>query len=908
MNWIRELGRRLLVLLRQRQFDADLKEEMRLHRELREQEQIGHGLSPRMAHYVVQKRFGNDLVLREVSRDMWGWNWLENSLQDVRYGLRRLVKSPGFTAVAVLTLALGIGANTALFQLLDAVRLRMLPVNNPQELAELRLTTPAWQAGPGSFYNWHAELTNAIWERIREQQQAFIAIFAWAPDTFNLAPRGEARLVPGIWVSGDFFNALGVKSAFGRLIAPTDDQHGCGSAGVVVSYSFWQSEFGGDPAAVGRKLTINYHPVEVIGVTPPSFFGLEVGRSFDVALPICSQPVLGGEDNYVDVRYAWWLTVMGRLKRGWSLEKATAYLGSISPGIFEATLPAGFDTDQAKKYRALKLAAYPAANGISALREDYSKPLSLLLGIVGLVLLIACANLANLLLARASAREHELAVRQALGAPRSKLIRQMLTESLILAAVGAGLAIMLAKKLAQFLASLISTQGHPVFVDLATDWRVFGFTGAVAVLTVLLFGLAPALRATHIAPTEAMKAGGRAVTSERKRFGLRPALVISQAALSLVLLVGALLFTRSLQNLLTVDLGFQRSKILIAAFDLTRFNLPAESQRALKQQLLERLRPTPGVDSAAETAVVPISGSSMYRFVWIGGSEPSRGKYSRMNWITSNFFKTLETPLVAGRDFNERDTPTSLKVAIVNEAFVHEFANGKNLIGKILWKKRELDEPQVSCEIVGVVKDTKYQDVRENFSPVFYVPSSQNPHPDPYEQIVVRTHAPLADLISRVKQAVADVNPDIVSNFQVMDTMIRERLLGERLMATLSSLFAALAVLLACTGLYGVMAYAVARRTNEIGIRMALGAERRQILRLVLREALVLVVAGVAIGLPVAFALVRLVSSQLFGLKPTDPITFGGAAVLLAVVALFAGYIPARQATKVDPMVALRHE
>jgi putative ABC transport system permease protein len=372
--------------------------------------------------------------------------------------------------------------------------------------------------------------------------------------------------------------------------------------------------------------------------------------------------------------------------------------------------------------------------------------------------------------------------------------------------------------------------------------------------------------------------------------------------------MGALLFTRTLRNLLTADLGFDRHGILLAAFDLTRFNLSGESRRNLKQQLLERLRATPGVDSAGETAIVPLKGSSMYHFVWMGGTDPSNGKYIRFNLVSGGFFKALATQMVAGRDFDAHDTPASPKVAIVNEACARDFANGKNPVGRILWQKRELDEPQVSYEIVGVVKDTKYQEVREKFGPVLYLPSSQNRDPDPYEQIVIRTHAPMADLISRVKQAATEVNPDIVSNYQVFDEMIREGLLGERLMATLSSLFAILAVTLACTGLYGVMAYAVAQRTIEIGIRMALGAKRAQVFRLVLREALVLVAIGVAVGLPTSLALVRLVSSQLFGLRPTDPMTFGGAAVLLVVVTLFAGYIPARQATKVDPMVALRHE
>jgi predicted permease len=903
---LHELWLRLKALVRRRELDRDLDDELAFHLAMREEKLREQGVAAEEAPYAARRQFGNVTQVKETSRELWGFRWLETFVQDLRYGARQLKRNPGFTAVAIITLALGIGANTAIFRLMNSVRLRMLPVMNPQELAEVKLTTQHGRLG--SFFNWHPIFTNALWEQIRDHQQAFSGVFAWAPETLNLAPRGEAHLVPGLWVSGDYFNVLGVQPFLGRVFTTLDDQRGCGSSGAVVSYSFWQRELGGVASAIGRRLTIDYHPVEVIGVTPPGFFGLEVGRSFDVALPICSQPVLGGEDNYLDVRYDWWLTVMGRLKPGWSLEKATAQLGAISPGIFEATLPPGYDADHARKYLAFKLAAYPAGTGISSLRQDYSDPLWLLLAITGLVLLIACANLANLLLARARAREREIAVRLALGASRGRLLRQLLSESLLLGIVGAGLGLFLAGTLARFLVSFLSTQGNRVFVDLSPDWRVFGFTAAVAILTCLLFGLAPALRATGIAPGAAMKAGGRGLTASRERFGLHRTLVVSQVALSLVLLVGALLFTRSLRNLLTLDAGFQRSGILITSMDLTQLNLPATRRQAFDRELLAQLRSTPGVDAAAEAAIVPTSGSSMNRMVWMDGLDSAQAKTSWFNLVSGDFFKTMRTPLLAGRDFDSRDTFTSPKVAIVNEAFARQLAHGTNPVGKTFWQKGELGDRQISYVIVGLVKDTKYENIREPFAPVVYVPTSQDANPDQTPQILIRSSVPLADLTSRVKQTIAGVNPEISIDFQALQTMIRDGLVSERLMATLSGFFGFLATLLATIGLYGVMSYMVIRRTNEIGIRIALGGDCHSILRMILRDASMLLGIGLAAGTALALTAGRIARALLFGLQPHDPLTMGIAVVLLAAVALAAAYLPARRASRVDLMSALRYE
>jgi len=489
---------------------------------------------------------------------------------------------------------------------------------------------------------------------------------------------------------------------------------------------------------------------------------------------------------------------------------------------------------------------------------------------------------------------------------RRRLVRQLLAESLLLAVAGGGAGLLLAGGLAKLLASFLSTRETQVFLTVSPDWRVLAFTAAVAMMATVLFGLAPALRVTRVAPGEAMKAGGRGLTPDRQRFGLRRALVISQVAFSLVLIVGALLFTRSLRNLLTVDLGFRRTGILITELDLTQLHLPVERRFVFDRQMLDQIRSTPGVDSAAAAAIVPTSGNSSNRTVWMDGSDSLQAKGPWFNWVSPEYFKTMETPLLAGRDFNDRDTPNSPKVAIVNEAFVRQFANGANPVAKRLWQKAELGQPQIVYEIVGLVKNTKYQDLREDFPPLVYVPIAQGTDPD--QPILIRSRVPLSDLTSRVKQTIFETSPDISIQFKTMQNMIHDELVGDRLMATLSGFFGALAALLAVVGLYGVMSYMVVRRTNEIGIRMTLGAGRGEITRMILREAGVLLSVGFGVGLVLALAGGRAVGSVLFGLKPYDPLTLAAAAALLAVVAVAASYLPARRATKVDPMVALRYE
>jgi putative ABC transport system permease protein len=890
-------------LFRKDQIEEDLTEEVQSYLELVTEMKIKEGLKPEDARRAALIEMGGVEQVKESVREVRMGQTLEAIWQDLRYGIRMLVKYPGFTFTAVLTLALGIGANMAIFQLIDAVRLRTLPVNAPQELAEVRMVN--MKGARGGFVR-SPSVTNPIWEQIKEHQQAFSGIFAWGTDSVNLAPGGEVRSARMLYVSGDFFNTLGVQPALGRLFTTTDDQRRCGAPGLVISYEFWQREYGGDANIIGRKLTLADHPLEIIGVTPANFFGMEVGRSFDLALPICAVALVRGNNNFLSGTM-WWLTVTGRLKPGWSLEQANAEMQAISLGLFEAALPANYPPISVNDYLGSELTAVPAGSGASQLREKYEQALWLLLAIAGLVLLITCANLANLLLARASAREREIAVRQALGASRGRLVRQLLVESLLLAVIGAAIGAGLAQALSRLLVAFLSTSADPVFLDLAPDWRMLGFAAGLAVLTCLLFGLAPAIRATRMEPGAVMKSGGRGMTASRERFSLRRALVVAQVALSLVLVAGALLFSRSLGKLLTVDTGFRQDGVLVAEVSFRRLNLPRDRYPAFKDELLDRIRAIPGVESAAIAHEIPLHGWGGGS-VWIDGADARQAQDTSLSRVGPGYFKTLEIPLLAGRDFDARDRLDTPLVAIVNEAFARKFLNGASPVGQRFWVEATPGDPDTVYEIVGLVRDTKYEDLREEFVPIAYYAAAQNSDAGPGAPMLIRSRLPQAEVTAAVKPVLNEINPNITVSFQGFKPMIEATILRERLMATLSGFFGLLALLLACIGLYGILSYGVASRTNEIGIRMALGAGRRDVLWLILREALLLVIVGVAVGLPMIFAVTRLASTLLFGLTPTDPVSLLLAALLMLAVAMVAGYLPSRRATRVDPMVALRCE
>src|ERR1700722_18641752 len=894
MSWGRFFARR----------KRDLDEEIEAHLRMAVRDRVERGETPAEARAAAAREFGNVLLVKDVTRETWGWGWLESAVQDLKYALRRLLKSPGFTIAAIATLALGIGANTAIFELLDAVLLQSLPVENPQELAEVRVVD--MDKARGSYSIAYPVLTNPIWEKLREDHQGFSEIAAWANTGFSRDSGGDARFANGLWVSGGFFRVLGVRPIQGRVFTAEDDRRGCGLPGAVISYGFWQQEYGGGPA-LGRKLMLNDKPVEVIGVTPASFFGVDVGQSFDVALPVCSQPFLETR-NRLDSSTPWWLSVIGRRDPSWPVERVAAHLGAVSPAIFAETLRPDYPKESVKDYLAMKLTAAPSAAGVSMLRENYTEPLRILLGISGLVLVITCANLASLMLARTSAREREMAVRLAIGAGRSRLIRQVLSESLLLSLAGAMAGALLARALSRGLVAFLNTGNNSVSLDFKQDWRLFVFLLVVSVVTCLLFGLAPALRASRTAPGAAMKTGGQGMTASPGRLGFRGALVVSQVALSLMLLFRALLFTESLRNLVTDDPGFGAQDVLIAGLDFTRLQIPMDRRGAYHRELLDRIRAIPGVDAAADTNIVPLSGNGWGNTVWIDGRDGTQRKDSNFSSVSPDYFKTLRIPMLAGRDFNQGDTTESPRVAIVNEAFARRLGLGENPIGMRFRREATPTSPEEVNEVVGVVQDTKYHHIRRPTEAIAYLDLAQDKDADNSVQVLVRSTLPMETVEAAIRRTMREVSSGISFDFEGLEDQIRQSLLAERLLATLSGFFGVLAVVLAMIGLYGVMSYTVAERTSEIGIRMALGAGRADVTAMILRKAATLLVAGLALGAGLSLAAASAASALLFGLKPRDPVTLATAAAVLAAVALGASYLPARRAAALDPIASLKDE
>lgn len=866
---------------------------------------VASGMTERDALREAHRRLGNYCLQKERTRDMDIATWLETLRADIQYGARQLRLNPGFAVIAILSLALGIGANTAMFQLINAIRLTSLPVKDPGSLALIVFGENSARAGWWSTRS--AEFTSSQVEVLRKEQQSFDEIGVWSAARFDLTTGGEPRYAEGLFVSGDFFQTLGVNAARGRTLTPADDKESC-EAGAVVSDSFWNRELGADPNVLSRQITLNGQTFPIIGVTPPSFFGVEVGTRYDVAIPLCADRLLADDKlGRAPVQAAWWISVIGRLKPGWTVEKASSHIESISPAIMQATLPTSYKTDLAERYLKNRLIVRDGSTGVSGLRQQYENPLLILIGTTGLVLLIACANLANLLLARATAREQEIAVRMAIGSSRFRIIRQLLTESLLLAVGGAVLGAGLALVLSRGLLIFISTSNNPVFVGLGMDWSVLGFTALLAVITCLSFGLLPALRATHMSPVAAIRSEGRGASASREKFGLRRALVATQVAVSVVLLVGALLFVRSLNNLLTTDPGFQSEGVLSVSVNFSRASFPEERRIDLYRDFHDRLAAIPGVTSVAQVGFTPVSGSGWDNAVGPDNTPAAgSGKDSWFNRAAPDYFKTMGTRLLAGREFTERDVRGAPKVAIVNEKFAQKMFDGQNPVGRTFRLEAPAGQPEQTFEIVGLIANTKYRQLREDFYAIGFFPVAQDENPGVGANYVMRISGSPGKVMEQAKATMLQVSPSLAISFLPFSQQLEESLLRERLIASLSGGFGLLAGLLATMGLYGVIVYMVERRRSEFGIRMALGANRGQVMKLVLKEALILLGIGLPVGIGLSLWTGRAASALLFGIEAHDVATLAGACLLLAVVALLAGYIPAMKAASLDPASTLR--
>ncbi len=826
--------------------------------------------------------------------------------QDLRYSARMLWKTPGVSLIATLTLALGIGANTAIFSLLDQVMLRRLPVQRPEELVVLRSPGPI-RGHASSDGDIATSFSYPLYKKLREQNQALAGLLARYAIPLSVSAQGQTERASGELVSGNYFEVLGVPPALGRVFSLQDDQLAGAHPVAVLSYGFWKRRFGLNPAILNQTLLVNGHALTIVGVTREGFNGVQVGQTPAIFIPVTMKaqmtPNWEGLDDWND----YWLALMGRLKPGQTREQAEAAIAPAYRALLEEQLPKvqGWSQQVRERFLNKRLELNPGAQGRTIFQHDAGTPLWVLFGMVLLVLLIACTNVANLLFVRGLGRQRELAIRLALGAQRGQLVRQLLIESLMLSLLGGVLGLLIAVWVSDLLVNLLNNNGQARGLSSALDGRVLLFTFALSLVTGLFFGLIPAWRVTRGDMTPALKDQSAASSASRSQVRLRKGLVAAQVALTMLLLIGAGLFTRTLWNLSRVDLGVKPEQLITFSIapDLNAYT-PAKTV-TLCDQLTDALRGLPGVQGVGVAEISLLTGDSSGGNIIVEGVAERENSQIRENWVGPGYFAALGTPLMLGREFTRADTAQSQKVAIVNESFVKYFLPDRNPLGVRFGFGKVNVKPNI--EIVGVVKDMKDIQVRDATKPFAYMPYTQDDHLGSVS-FYVRAQQTMAvtPLLRREVQRL-DANLPVF-DLKTVETVIGENLFGERLVTWLSLCFGALAALLAGVGLYGVLAYWVVQRTHEIGIRVALGAEPRDIRGLVLGQGVRLTLLGIVIGLLTGLALVRVLNSLLFGVKAFDPISFVAAGMLLAAIALLACWLPARRATKVDPLVALRYE
>lgn len=881
------------MALRENDDLKDLDRELRVHLESEADEQLANGVSEEEARFAAQRALGNLAIIKEDTHRAWGWVRLEQFIQDVRYGARMIRKSPAFTAVAVFSLALGIGANIGIFSLMDAVLFRPLPVERPAELERF---------DSGYSYTMYREL--------RDTNKVFSGLIARQISPVTMVTAGQPERATAELVSGNYFSVLGIQPAVGRFVTPDDDDAPMRHPVAVLSYAFWRDHFGSDPGIAGKLIRINDYPFTVVGIAPATFTGVQSGTSPDLWAPLMTQPRLFPEPSPVldNTGYAW-LNLLGRRAPGVNEQQA---ISGINVTFHQLVQDGHHKLYRGKVPGRENLRLLPGAAGFSRLAEDYGNTLYFLMAVVGLVLLIACVNIASLLLVRSAARRREIAVRLALGAGRIRLIRQLLTESISLAVMGGLLGIVFAQwsvaLLIRFLPTTISVADLmvPLAINIQMNSRVLGFALVVTFITGVLFGVAPAIQATRPDVSGGLKDEGASLNAGRRRIDFGRALVVSQVTLSMMLLVGAGLFLRSLRNATTLDAGVNTENVVQASMNPELNGYPPTQLTGFYRQLQLRLQNLDGVESVATTAFPLLSGTYDGAGLLVPG-RPAPADYHdtaiMMNFVGGDFFRATGTRLLRGRNFLPTDNGAQL-VIIITETAARHFFPGEEAIGK---KVRFGGHDGV--EIVGIAADSKYASVHEDTPRIAYVSFDESPFPVGERTVYVRTKSDPRPLISELRREVQTLDSSLpIYGVKTFAQQKLESLAPDRLLATLSTFFGGLALLLASIGLYGVMASGVQRRTREIGIRMSLGASRSSVLWMVMRSCLLLVGAGIAAGVALSLVLSKLLTSLLFGVPPRDPFAIVAAAIVLTIVAALAGYIPAYRASRVDPMIALRYE
>jgi predicted permease len=905
---MRELLRRIGFHFHRTQYESDLEEEMAHHVAMLEQE--------RGASAAARKQFGNITSLREESRNMWTFGWLEHLGQDLRYALRAMAANPLFTATAALSLALGIGANTAIYGFMNAILMRSLPVPKPEQLVVFEWHAPkrpqVAKSLNGTSHRYlgtgmqSPNFPYAAFENFRANNPALSTLFGYTyVQNFNVIASNQAENISGGYVSGEYFSGLGVPPAAGRLLSSADDQPGAPLT-AVLTYPFWQRRYNGDASAIGQSIVINGVPFTIAGVSAPGFFGLDPGTNPMLFLPIHTLTAISTTPQQDARRFSdpsfYWIEMMGRLRPGVSAEQAQAALSAqFHAFILASSAPKEGDTLP-------EMYLDPGGAGLDTLRRRYSKPIYILMTMVGLILAIACANLANLLLARASARRREMAVRLSLGAGRWRLVRQMLTESIALSLTGGALGLLVALAGIRMITWLLANGAPDLTLRAEVDWHVLGFTLTLSLLAGIVFGLAPAWQATKLDYTPALKQSrtqGAAGTGHRFRPRAGHALIVAQIGVSMLLVVAAGLFVRTLVNLHSIDVGFNRENILLVNLNGRSAGYKEAALARFYAGLLEKFRQIPGVRSASASNFPLVSQYVNENGIYFPGRTHQRDDGTEMLNVDPAFLKTMQIPLVAGRDFEAGDLASS-NVAIVNQGFAKKYFPGESPIGR---QFQIGNEKQPLLEIVGIARDANYNSLTEQREPVAYLPYTQPLSGLRGLFFEMRTVGEPAGIVSEVRRIVREANREVpISEVTTQAARMDGTISQERTFANLGACFAGLALAIACVGLYGAMAYTVARRTGEIGIRMALGAQRGKIIWMVLREALILTGAGLALGYGAARYSTQVVESFLYGIKANDAGAAAMAAGVLLVAALTASYLPAWRASRIDPARALRNE